>query len=229
MELKNKIVLVTGSSKGLGLVMVKQLLDQGAQVFGWSRSGTPLTHPSFTDQRVDVGEEQQVIKAFHEIVAAKGTLDVVINNAGFGDYKELVDMDSEVIRQMFDTNVLGIFYTTKCAVPLMKKQKSGHIVNISSIAGLMGIEKLSVYNATKFAVKGLSESLFKELRPLGIKVTCVYPGSIETEFFNDIEGLAPSATMLKAEDVSDSILYCLKSEATFHPINLEIRPFNVPK
>jgi short-subunit dehydrogenase len=123
------------------------------------------------------------------------------------------------------TNVFGIFYLTKLAVPYMKAAKMGHIINISSIAGITGMENLSVYNATKFAVKGMSESLYKELRPHGIKLTCILPGSIQTDFFNDIEGLSPSGTMLQAAEVADSIVYCLESSNSFHPVNFEIRPF----
>jgi short-subunit dehydrogenase len=225
MELKNKVAIVTGSSKGLGISVVKQLLDAGVTVIGWSRSATPIVHPNFKGNQLDIGDETKVKLAFKRVIDEYQKIDFIINNAGFGFYGPLENTDSSTIQKMFDTNVLGIFYLTKCALPYMKKAEQGHIINVASIAGLMGIENMSVYNATKFAVKGMSESLFKELRPHGIKVSCILPGSIGTEFFNDLEGLTLSKTMMNAEDVADAILYCLKSPASFHPVNFEVRPF----
>ncbi len=229
MELKNKVAIVTGSSKGLGLSIVKQLLDEKCQVIGFSRSETPIQHPNFKEYRLDIGNEEEILSAFNVVIKQHARVDVIVNNAGFGHYANIEETDSSTIRKMFDTNVLGIFYLIKCAVPFMKKAKEGHIINIASIAGIAGIEKLSVYNATKFAVKGMSESLFKELRPDGIKVTCILPGSIGTNFFDDINGLSTSNTMMDPDDVANSILYCLKSPSTFHPVNFELRPFGLPK
>jgi short-subunit dehydrogenase len=224
MELKNKVAIVTGSSKGLGYIITKQLLEEGATVIGWSRSETKIAHPQFESQSVNIGNEEQVIEAFNTAIGKYNQVDIIINNAGFGDYNAIENTDSDLFRAMFETNVFGIFYLTKCAVPKMKEAKRGHIINVCSIAGIIGTEKLSAYNGTKFAVKGMSESLFKELRPFGIKVTCVMPGSIQTEFFDNLGGLAP-ANAMDAADVADSILYCLKSPKSFHPVNLEVRPF----
>ncbi len=226
MNLKNKVVIVTGSSKGLGLVVTKQLLSEGAFVIGFSRNQTSIADPNFTGYRLDVGDEDAVVKTFSQVIEKYKTIDIIINNAGFGSYDGLEETDSKLMRKMFETNVFGVFYLTKIAVPYMKKAQQGHIINISSIAGIIGIENMSVYNGTKFAIKGMSESLYKELRPHGIKVTCILPGSIKTDFFNDFEGYTASNTMMNPKDVADSIVYCLKSSATFHPINLEIRPFN---
>jgi len=226
MELKNKVAIVTGSSKGLGLVLVEQLLAEGVIVIGFSRTETPVDHPNFKAFQVDMSKEDQIVSSFNEVIKKQGTIDIIINNAGFGSYHSLEHTSSIVMRQMFETNVFGIFYLVKCAIPYMKKAKHGHIINISSIAGIVGIENMSVYNGTKFAVKGISESLYKELRPHGIKVTCILPGSISTNFFDDFEGFTPSNTMMHPKDVSDSIVYCLKSSASFHPVNLEIRPFH---
>lgn len=229
MEVKNKVAIVTGSSKGLGLAIVIQLLEEGAIVIGWSRSDTKVDHPNFKSCQVNVGNEDEVKSAFDSVLEEHGLVDIIINNAGFGMYAPLVEMDSADIKQMFDTNVFGIFYLTKCAIPSMKEKKSGHIVNISSIAGITGIENMSVYNATKFAVKGMSESLFKELRPHGIKVTCVLPGSISTHFFDEIPEFSSSRTMMNPNDVSDTIIHCLKSPSSMHHVNIELRPFSAPE
>ena len=187
MNLNNKVAIVTGSSKGVGRVIAEQLLSKGAHVIGWSRSETTINHPNFKGDCLDVGNEEQVIAHFKEVMRIHNTIDIVINNAGFGTYRKIEETDSAVLQQMFDTNVLAIFYLTKLVVPVMKKLQQGYIINISSIAGVTGIENMSAYNATKFAVKGMSESLYKELRKDGIKVTCILPGSIETGFFDEFE------------------------------------------
>jgi NADP-dependent 3-hydroxy acid dehydrogenase YdfG len=229
MEVKNKIAIVTGSSKGLGLAIVNQLLEEGAIVIGWSRSHTKIDHPNFKSCQVNVGDEVEIKANFDAVIKEHGSVDFIVNNAGFGIYSPLVEMDSSDIKQMFDTNVFGIFYLTKCAIPSMKEKKSGHIINISSIAGITGIENMSVYNATKFAVKGLSESLFKELRPHGIKVTCVLPGSISTNFFDEIPEFSSNRTMMSPNDVADTIMHCLKSPSSMHHVNIELRPFSAPE
>ncbi len=229
MKLKNKVAIVTGSSKGLGLIVVEQLLAEGTFVIGFSRNKTPIDHPNFEGYCLDIGNESAVTETFNNVIKKHNTIDIIINNAGFGDYHKLEETDSQLMRQMFETNVFGVFYLTKCAIPFMKKSQQGHIINISSIAGIVGIENMSVYNGTKFAVKGMSESLYKELRPHGIKVTCILPGSISTNFFDDFDGFTASNTMMNPTDVADSILYCLQSSATFHPVNLEIRPFHISK
>lgn len=226
MELKDKVAIITGTSKGLGLTMAKQLLNEGAIVSGWSRSETPIEHASFKGHKVDVGNEAAVIAHFNKVMDEYGRVDFIINNAGFGIHSPLEEMDSDKLRQMFETNVFGTFYLTKCAIPAMKAAKHGHVINISSIAGIVGIENMSVYNATKFAVKGLSESLFKELRPHGIKVTCVLPGSIDTHFFDDMDAFSGNRNMMTASDVSETILHCLKSPSALHHVNVELRPFS---
>lgn len=225
MNLKGKTAIVTGSSKGLGKVVTEQLLSKGAYVIGWSRSKTDINHPNFKGYCIDISNEDEVELSFNTVINQHQTIDIIINNAGFGDYNKIEDTDTKHIKKMFDTNVFAIYLITKLAVPFMKKAKAGHIINISSIAGITGIANMAAYNATKFAVKGMSESLFKELRPFDIKVTCILPGSIQTNFFDQFEEFTPNQKALEASEVADSILYCLQSSSTFHPVNLEIRPF----
>ncbi|MFK7787701.1 MAG: SDR family oxidoreductase [Crocinitomicaceae bacterium] len=226
--MKGKVAIITGSSKGLGFAIAHQLLEEGATVIGWSRSETSIDHANFQSSQVDVGDEDQVKANFNKVLSEFGSVDIIVNNAGFGVYSSLEDMNSDVLRQMFDTNVFGIFYLIKAAIPSMKEAKSGHIINVSSIAGIAGIENMSVYNATKFAVKGMSESLFKELRPHGIKVTCVLPGSISTNFFDEIPEFSSNTNMMHPKDVADTIIHSLKAPASMHHVNLELRPFKSP-
>ena len=224
MDIKGKIILVTGSSKGLGRIVAEKLLAKGAHVIGWSRSSSRILHSKYTEYLVDIGDEAAVNATFAKVLKEHPTIDGLINNAGFGAYAPIEAMDHAVTKAMFDTNVLGLIHLTQLAVPVMKKAQSGHIINVSSVAGIIGIENMSVYNATKFAVKGFSESLYKELRNDGIKVTCILPGSIETSFFDQLENFTKSNNTMDANDVAETLLFCLESSTTFHPVNLELKP-----
>jgi short-subunit dehydrogenase len=148
----------------------------------------------------------------------------LVNNAGLGYFGYLEDMPVEQWHEMFDTNVNGIFYCTRRVLESMKKQGLGHIVNISSIAGLEAYPQVAAYSSTKFAVKGLSEALYKEVRDFGVKVTCVYPGSVKTDFFRNSPSIQPHDYMLMPEDLAQVILQALQTPNNFHQVNLEIRP-----
>ena len=100
----------------------------------------------------------------------------------------------------------------------------GHIVNIASIAGTTGISGMSAYCGSKFAVRGISQSMYKELRDFGIKVSCVLPGSVQTNFFDDIDGMEAHEHMMRAEDIAESIIHLLKTSGNYHPVELEVRP-----
>ena len=139
MNLKNKVAIVTGSSKGLGVSIVEKLLEQGVFVAGFSRSETKISHPNFISCQVDISDEKQIETTLQEVKQKFGSIDIIINNAGFGAYEKVEDLDSDTLRKMFETNVFGIFYLTKLVVPEMKKAKYGHIVNISSIAGILSL------------------------------------------------------------------------------------------
>jgi short-subunit dehydrogenase len=224
MELKNKIAVVTGVSKGIGLELVKKLLEEGAKVYGLGRNNS-LQHPSFTFIPTDVRKIEEVNAAFDQILDQNNhQVHVLVNNAGLGYFGYLEDMPVEQWHEMFDTNVNGIFYCTRRVLESMKKQGLGHIVNISSIAGLEAYPQVAAYSSTKFAVKGLSEALYKEVRDFGVKVTCVYPGSVKTDFFRNSPSIQPHDYMLMPEDLAQVILQALQTPNNFHQVNLEIRP-----
>jgi len=109
----------------------------------------------------------------------------------------------------------------------MKKIEEGHIINISSIAGNTGIETLSGYCATKFAVRGLSQALYKEVRNHGVKVTCIYPGSVQTNFFDKIDGITINENMIKPQDIASTIIHCLMSSPNYHHVDIEVRPLHI--
>jgi short-subunit dehydrogenase len=125
---------------------------------------------------------------------------------------------------MFNTNVNGLMYCTRVVVPTLKARQAGHIINISSIAGLNGIVQGSGYSATKFAVRGISHSLYAELREDGIKVSCVYPGSVATNFFDEVEGVTINPNMLQPQDVATLLVQLLQSSPNFLTVDVEIRP-----
>jgi len=225
MNLKNKVAIVTGSSKGIGLATVHTLLNNGVKIAGWSRSKTNIDHPNFQNFQIDIRDIGSVESAYKQTVSHFGSdIHILVNNAGLGYAALFEDLKVEEWHQLFDTNVNGIFYTTRLVVPQMKKIEQGHIINISSIAGNTGIETLSAYCATKFAVRGLSQALYKEVRNHGIKVTCIYPGSVQTNFFDEIESIDANKNMMQPNDIASTILHCLASSPNYHHVDIEVRP-----
>ena len=156
MDLKDKIAVVTGVSKGVGLEVVKQLLDKGTTVAGWGRTAPDFTHANFHFFTCDVSKEDSVEKAFQATTSKLGTdIRILVNNAGFGIAGATETFSSEDWKAMFDTNVHGIFYVTKRLIPGMKAADEGHILNVASIAGLNGVNQFAGYVGTKHAVRGI--------------------------------------------------------------------------
>lgn len=225
MDLTGKLAVVTGASKGIGLATARALLDAGMYVAGWSRSKPEINHPNFYAVSCDVRSFDSVQEAHVATVNQyKMPVSVLINNAGLGVQASLENLELADWDKMMQTNVSGLFYCTKLVVAGMKQQQGGHIINISSIAGTTGIENMSGYCASKFAVRGLSQSWFKELRPFGIKVTCIYPGSVDTHFFDDIPGMQNQRVMMRPEDIASTIMHCLQAPPHYHYVDIEVRP-----
>ena len=225
MELNNKIAIVTGASKGIGLATTLTLLDKGVKVAGWSRTKPVLEHQNFIFIKVDVGDADQVDAAYKQTRDHfGGDVNILINNAGLGYEGAFIDISDEQWHAMFKTNVDSIFYCSRAVIPRMKAKDEGSIINISSIAGTNGIAGMAGYCATKFAIRGLSQSMFKELREFGIKVTCIYPGSTNTNFFDDFNSVSRNKHMMNPEDIGSTIVHVLESSANYHPIDIEVRP-----
>ncbi|TGE24889.1 SDR family NAD(P)-dependent oxidoreductase [Hymenobacter aquaticus] len=231
MNLTGKIAILTGVSKGIGRATAEALLTKGAIVAGWGRTAPEgLQHERFQFFECDVRDEGAVQEAYVNTRRELGAeIHVLVNNAGLGIAGEVDGFSSDDWKLMFDTNVHGLFYCTKAVLPQMKQQQEGHIINISSIAGTTGIEKMAGYCATKFAVRGFSQSLYKEVRNDGIKVTCLYPGSTETNFFDDIPGTEANASMMQPRDIADTIIYALETPFNFHLVDIEMRPLQPKK
>jgi short-subunit dehydrogenase len=224
MELQNKIAVVTGTSKGIGYEVAIKLLEKNCKVYGLGRTKTNINHPNFKFIVCDVRNEAAVEDSFKEILAMESQIHILINNAGLGYFGMIESMPSEQWHEMFDTNIHGMYYCIKQVVPVMKANQYGHIINIASTAALEGMPQVSAYCATKWAVKGLSESLFRELRDFRIKVTCVYPGSTKTDFFRNSPGIKPHDYMLMPSDVALGMVQALEMPDNFHTVNWEIRP-----
>jgi len=231
MDLSGKVAVVTGASKGIGRATVEALLARGAVVAGWGRAAPDgLAHERFHFFECDVRDEHAVTTAYANTVRKLGpNVHVLVNNAGLGVAGPVDGFSTDDWKRMFDTNVHGTFYCARAVLPQMKRQQLGHIVNIASTAGTTGIENMAGYCATKFAVRGFSQSLFKEVRNDGIKVTCLYPGSTQTHFFDHIAGTEANDSMMKPEDIASVIIYSLETPPNFHVVDVEMRPLRPKK
>jgi len=228
MDLSKSTGIVTGVSKGIGKATVLDLLNKGAKVIGWGRTNPNIDNDNFTFIETDVSNADSVKNVLDESKKlSNGDFHFLINNAGLGYFKIMEELKEEEWRAMFDVNVHGIFNCSKALIPIMKAQADyAHIINISSIAGLMGMPEGTGYCGTKYAVKGISEAMFKELRQFNIKVSCIYPGSVNTDFFDNYEGIDANDTMMKATDISRTILQVLETPDNVITMNVEIRPLN---
>jgi NAD(P)-dependent dehydrogenase (short-subunit alcohol dehydrogenase family) len=191
LSMNKKIWFVTGASKGLGLVLVKKLLQEGYRVAATSRTINDLQQAvgvnsdAFLPLSVDLKNEKSVAKAIDDTIEHFGAIDVVVNNAGYGLFGSLEELSDEEVRQNFDINVFGVLNVIRNVMPHMRKQKSGHIFNIASIGGFTGyFPGFGSYCGTKFAMHGFSESLAAEVKPFGITVSIVSPGYFRTEFLD---------------------------------------------
>jgi NADP-dependent 3-hydroxy acid dehydrogenase YdfG len=234
MDLSSSVAVVTGASSGIGRQFSADLIDRGARVFGMARSTDTLDGirdelgDAFHPVECDVRDEDAVSRAFETVTGAAGRIDVLINNAGLGKFGPVDQFDTADFDQIMETNVRGVFFCTRAAVPAMRAQNEeegfgGHIVNIASIAGLLGNPNISAYNASKFSVRGFSESIMKELRDDGIKVTCFYPGSIETNFF-DVAGVDMTDNPMQPESVSGTVMHVLEAPDNYLISEVVMRP-----
>ncbi|MEP1152215.1 MAG: SDR family oxidoreductase [Balneola sp.] len=233
MNLKSKIAIVTGASSGIGAEFSRDLVKKGATVYGLARSIDKLETikeklgNSFIPVQQDVTKSDELEKWATETFSDDHTPDILINNAGLGYFANVDDLKLEEWDNMLNVNLSGIFYLTRLIVPMMKKNDNiCHIINISSVAGIMGNPQLSAYNATKYGLRGFSDALFKELRYDGIKVSCFFPGSIATNFFQAIDAVDQHPNMMNASDVSNTLIHVLETPDNFLINELIMRPLN---
>ena len=222
MEFANQVVLITGASNGIGRQLATDFAARGAIVVGCGRS-IPRLKETLMDVRrtsprsamigCDVGDAEQVRGMTSKILADYGRIDILINNAGVGMHRRFVDTPLPTIEEILRTNFLGAVNCTHEVLPPMIAQGSGHIVNVSSGAGKIGTLNMAAYCGSKFALNGWSESLYHELKPLGIKVSVICPGPVETGFnrnFRDSEPKSPAKLIVSPSEVCGEVIRAIE-------------------
>lgn len=197
-----KVWLITGCSTGFGRELAKEVLAKGYNAAVAARNTDDVkdiidAYPETSlALRLDVTVPSEITAAVKSTLERFGQIDVLVNNAGIGYFAAIEESEDEQVRKMFEINVFGLAKMTQEILPVMRKQRSGHILNIASIGGLRAFPGVGFYNATKFAVDGFSEALSKEVAPLGIKVTIVAPSGFRTDW----AGRSAKDSRIKIED-----------------------------
>jgi NAD(P)-dependent dehydrogenase (short-subunit alcohol dehydrogenase family) len=181
-----KVAVVTGASAGIGEATVKRLLDQGYTTYAAARRLDRMANLEKLGAillPLDLTDDSSLVRAAERIRTEQGRIDVLVNNAGYGSYGAVEDVPLDEARRQFEVNVFGLARLVQLVTPLMRQQRSGKILNVSSVGGKLGAPLGAWYHTTKFAVEGFSDCLRMELKPFGIDVIVIEPGAIRTEFF----------------------------------------------
>lgn len=239
-KLAGKVALITGASAGIGRASAIALAQEGASMVLTARRHQRLEELAAAVQPAggeavsvvgDASKEEVAQRCVETAIQTFGRLDILINNVGVGNYKNLVDTSPAEYDEMMDTNVRSTFLFARYAVPEMIKQGSGTILMISSMAGIYGFAGEAVYCATKFAQVGFAQALDKELRPYGIKVGVICPGGVKTEFAlgkgRTEQGVAESG-MLEPEDVAGAVLLACTQSPGSRIIEIQMRTMKEP-
>jgi short-subunit dehydrogenase len=228
MDIKEKVVIVTGASSGIGEATAREFGREGARIVLAARRVDRLEALAQEINSIGKGAETLVVQAdlaqlqdiqslIHQALDRFGRIDVLVNNAGFGrlDWLENLDPKKDIEAQ-FDVNVLGVVQTTRQALPVMIKQRAGHVINMCSMAGLVATPTYTIYAACKHAVHGFSEALRREVKPWGIDVSMIYPGGVATEFAHNAgikrktNATTPKFLLLSAEDVGRAVVQLVR-------------------
>ncbi|MCV0366227.1 MAG: SDR family oxidoreductase [Nitrosopumilus sp.] len=213
-----KVALVTGSSSGIGLETALALSRDGYKTFASMRNTKKAGELEQAAKKenlaieiieLDVDREESIVSTIKKIITDCGRIDVLVNNAGYGQFGCTEDVSIDDFRKQFETNFFSIIRIIQEVAPIMRKQKSGNIINISSVAGRMGLPGSPAYISSKFALEGLGECLRYELGQFGIKTTLIEPGVIKTNFFESMK-IPDSKTDPKYKELTDHILAGLK-------------------
>ncbi len=233
MDLKNKTAIVTGASSGIGISFSEKLVQKGTKVYGLARRLNKLREIQnelgelFVPVEMDITQADNIAAWVQSEFNENNLPDILINNAGLGLFGNIDELSVDDWNTMMNTNLNGVFYITKQVVPLLKKNpRHCHIINISSVAGLLGNPQISGYNATKFGLRGFSEALFKELRYDKIKVSTMFPGSIATHFFGDDKESSTHPNMMQPGDVANTLIHLLETPDNLLINEITLRPLN---
>lgn len=233
---ENQVSVVTGASRGIGKAIALALADEGHDIiiFGRDRNALDKVSEVIKSKNVrvlsfsgDVRDVDFVNNSVQEISDKFGRIDNLINNAGFGIFKNFVDSSLQEFRDQIDVNLFGVYNFTKAVVPSMINAKKGNIINISSLAGKNSFVGGTMYSASKFALMGFSRSLMLELREHFIRVVLICPGSVDTEFFVESGHSAPAkGKVLLAEDIAHTVLSVIRLPERAMISEIDIRPTN---
>jgi NADP-dependent 3-hydroxy acid dehydrogenase YdfG len=234
-KLAGKVALITGASAGIGQACARFLAQEGARLVLTARRQERLDQLIQEAEKLgtkaisvmgDAREERTALDTVNAAVDSFGQIDILINNTGVGNYKNLINTSAEEYDDMMDTNVRSTFLFTRHTVPVMLKQKAGTILMISSMAGIYGFAGEAVYCATKFAQVGFAQALDKELRTQGIKVGLICPGGVKTEFAlgrGRTEESVSQSQMLDPEDVAGAVLLACTQSPRSRIIEIQLR------
>ena len=238
MDYKGKTAIVTGGTKGIGRAIAEALAAEGMNVCVGARNLDEVKQAvrelesiggaGATGAACDVRVYEEVEALVAHAVEEFGGVDVLVNNAGAGLHKLVEETSPEEFRAVLETNLFGVFYGCRAAIPEMKKRGGGYIINISSLAGANPHPRMAAYNASKFALNGFSEALMQEVRHDRIKVSYVMPGSVNTEFGGGTVS-EENAWQLQPEDIARVVVNLLKHDERSLPSRVEIRPSRPPK
>lgn len=186
--MKNKIWLITGISSGLGKALTEAVIEKGDFVIGTFRNESQVAE--FNKKNIknakaillDITDESNIDNSIEKIISKFGKIDVLVNNAGMGFVGAVEETSMQEVRSVFEPNFFGTLKLTQAVLPFMRKEKNGHIVQISSHGGIKAFAGFGIYNASKFALEGFSEAMAQEVAPLGIKVSIIEPGPFRTNF-----------------------------------------------
>lgn len=234
-KLAGKVALITGASAGIGRASALALAQEGANMVLTARRQKRLDELEAAVQQAggkavgvvgDSTEEETAQRCVAAATQTFGTLDILINNVGIGNYKNLVDTSAAEYDELMDTNVRSTFLFTRHTVPVMINQGSGTILMISSMAGIYGFAGEAIYCATKFAQVGFAQALDKELRPHGIKIGVICPGGVKTEFAlgkGRTEQSVAKSGMLDPEDVASAVILACTQSSNSRIIEIQMR------
>lgn len=239
MELKDKVAVVTGGTRGIGYSIAEALLAEGAKVFICGRDGAVLKKALEVlgrdgKDRVDgsvadvrhYDDCRQLIRAAAERF---GGLDILVNNAGVGIMKPVDQLTPEEWDATIETNLSGVFYCCREAIPLMRQRGGGYIFNISSLAGVNAFPGGSAYNASKFGLNGFSEAMMQDIRYDGIRVSYIMPGSVDTDFAAAPGSKSRETWKLTGEDIAKAVIDLYKFPKSALASRIEMRPSQPPR
>ena len=238
-ELSDKVAIVTGGTRGIGFSIAQALVTEGAKVFICGRDATHLRaalvelrkggEDSVDGTAADVSRYDDCCKVVQGGAARFGGLDILVNNAGIGFFKPVDQITPAEWDELIGTNLSGVFYCCREAIPLMRKRGGGYIFNISSLAGVNAFPGGTAYNASKFGLNGFSEAMMQDVRYDGIRVSYLMPGSVDTDFAAAPGGKPRETWKLTGEDVAKAVIDLYKFPRTALASRMEMRPSQPPR